>query len=152
MRALLAGGLVLALAACSGRSSRSAPLPAPTTGAAPSVTTATTARVPPTSTTTTVKKPAVDLIPQETPDLAATALLAAWTRGDRHAALQVAAEAAVDVLFARPPQTSSDRGCQQPLNGASSCAFGLAGDTGLVQIRTVTLAGGWVVSQVAFGD
>ena len=79
--------------------------------------------------------------------MAATALFDAWRRGDRHGALQVATQVAVDTLFARPPQADSDRGCQEPLNGQSSCAFGVGG--GLVQVQTVTLAGGWVVQSVS---
>jgi hypothetical protein len=50
-------------------------------------------------------------------------------------------------LFAQPVQPFSDRGCQDPQAGNSSCAFGLGG--GLVQIETVSLAGGWVVASVA---
>jgi hypothetical protein len=59
----------------------------------------------------------------------------------------VASAGAVATLFAQPVAPFSDRGCQDPQAGNSSCAFGLGG--GLVQIQTVSLAGGWVVGSVA---
>jgi hypothetical protein len=101
-----------------------------------------TTRVPAPTTTT-----AVPIAPQRTPDAAATALLAAWSHGDRVGARRVASAGAVATLFAQPVGPFSDRGCQDPQAGNSSCAFGLSG--GLVQIQTVSLAGGWVVGSVA---
>jgi hypothetical protein len=114
----------------------------PTT-AGPTITGPSPTTVAPTTTTT------VALIPQETPDLAARALLNAWHDGDRHAALVVAVPTAVMALFAQAPEAFSDRGCQQPLNGAASCAFGLGGDAAIAQVQTVSLAGGWVVQAVS---
>lgn len=137
---VLAATAVALLAACSGGGGPGRK-PAPTsTTPAPPPTTATTT---PGATTTTVA-----LIPQETPELAATALFAAWRDHDRHAALVVAVPAAVDTLFGQPVASSSDRGCQQPLDGRSSCAFGIGGQAAIAQVQTVTLAGGWVVQSV----
>jgi len=74
-------------------------------------------------------------------------LLDAWQNHDRHAAEQVAVPSAVATLFANPPEPFSDRGCQNPIANQSNCAFGL-GTSSLVQLQTVTLAGGWVVQTV----
>jgi hypothetical protein len=116
-------------------------LPAPTSSTPPP----TTATAPPTTAATTTTT--VALIPQETPDLAATMLLQDWDNHDRHAAEQVAVPSAVATLFAEAPQPFSDRGCQNPIATMSNCAFGL-GVSNLVQLQTVTLAGGWVVQTV----
>jgi hypothetical protein len=90
----------------------------------------------------------VALIPQETPDLAAEQLLTAWRNGDRASALAVAVPSAVASLFANPPQSFEDRGCQVPQNGMSNCAYGLGDDAGIAQIDTVSLDGGFVVQSV----
>jgi hypothetical protein len=127
--------------ACSGGAPH--PVVVPTTAPPSSLRSTTTTAAPAAPTTT------VALIPQETPDLAATALLTAWRAGDRHGALLVAIPSAVDALFAQGPQSFSDRGCQSPLNGMASCAFGIGGNAAIAQIQTVTLAGGWVVQTVA---
>jgi hypothetical protein len=116
-------------------------VPTPTTSTPAS----TAAPVPPTVAATTTTT--VALIPQETPDLAATMLLQDWQNHDRHAALQVAVPSAVATLFAQAPQSISDRGCQNPIATQSNCAFGL-GTSSLVQLQTVSLAGGWVVQTV----
>jgi len=134
--------LVTALVtACSGGGRH--PVAAPTTVPPTSVPTTPTTAAPAATSTT------VALIPQETPDLAATALLSAWRAGDRHGALLVAIPSAVEALFAQAPQSFSDRGCQSPLNGMASCAFGIGANAAIAQIQTVTLAGGWVVQMVA---
>jgi hypothetical protein len=101
--------------------------------------------VPPTVAATTTTT--VALIPQETPDLAATMLLQDWQNHDLHAAEQVAVPSAVATLFAQAPQAVSDRGCQNPIATQSNCAFGL-GASSLIQLQTVGLAGGWVVQTV----
>jgi hypothetical protein len=133
----------LGLAACTSGNTPSRGTPPSTSPTTPSSTTPSPTTAAPTTSTT------VALIPQETPDLAATALLAAWHDGDRHAALVVAVPPAVTALFAQAPEAFSDRGCQQPLNGAASCAFGLGGDAAIAQVQTVSLAGGWVVQAVS---
>ena len=131
-------GLILLIAAvlpsCSEGGARPAAVPSPT--------------VPPTiAATVAVTTTTVALIPQTTPDVAANALFTAWRQGDRAAASRVATPAAITVLFSQPPASFSDRGCQDPLGGTSSCAFGVG--TSLVTLHTVTLAGGWVVDAVA---
>lgn len=90
------------------------------------------------------------LLPQTSPDVAARSLLDAWRRADRLAALHLATTTAVDTLFSRPAQSYEDRGCQDPIAGRASCSFG-AGNT-LLDLGTVSLAGGWVVDQVMFED
>jgi hypothetical protein len=86
-------------------------------------------------------------VPVASPDAAANALFAAWERGDRVAARQVAAADAVATLFFYPPRPVSDRGCQDPLSGRAACAFGVG--SGLVQLQTVmALVGGWYVQSV----
>ena len=103
--------------------------------------------------TTTVHAPPTTaappgLIPQDSPGTAATTLFRAWSTGNRRLAGQVATPAVVDALFGRPATDVSNRGCQDPVGGQASCAF-RAGD-GLVQVHTVTLAGGWVVDSIVF--
>jgi hypothetical protein len=146
------GGVMAAaalLAACSTGGSGQAP---PTARSSTGVTTASgtvtsSPRVtPPPATTTTTEA----LIPQLTPEVAAKALFTAWGQGDRVGALHVATVEAVATLFAQAPQPFSDRGCQEPLAGHSACAFGVG--AGLVQLETVTLAGGWVVQSVVINS
>ena len=144
-------GAVLALAGCSsGAHPVVVPLPSTTAATSPptSVPTPTSATSPPTTEPTTTTT--IALIPQETPDLAATMLLDAWENHDRHAAAQVAVPSAVTTLFAYPPQSISDRGCQNPIATQSMCAFGL-GASSLIQLVTVSLAGGWVVQSLTVG-
>jgi hypothetical protein len=74
-------------------------------------------------------------------------LLNAWAHGDRVAAARVATASAVTQLFANPPQGFSDRGCQTPTAGMSSCAFGV-GNSQLIAVHTVTIDGGWLVDGV----
>ena len=128
------GGMVLVLGCSSSRPARTSPPPA----ASPSTT---QAQAP--STTA-----AIALIPQGSPDTAATTLLTAWRAGDPTLAAKVAIPAVIAAVFGRPAQAFSDRGCQDPVGGQSSCAFAVGG--GLVSVHTVTLAGGWVVDQIAF--
>ncbi len=136
--------LVTVIAACSGGGSATPPSTAalePSTTMAPGTTTSTSSTTAAPATTTTEV-----LTPQATPDAAAKTLLDAWRRGDRVAALHVATPAAVDALFATPPQTYSDRGCQDPSSGNSACAFGVG--NGLAQLQTASRAGGWIVQSV----
>ena len=98
--------------------------------------------------TTSTASSAVSLIPQTSPDVAAVALLNAWRAGDRVAAARVATPDAVASLFAQPPQSFSARGCQDPIGGRSACSFGVGG--GVVDLNTVTIAGGWVTDSVVF--
>jgi hypothetical protein len=136
------------LAACSGASggtdSRSTAPPSTSVTVPATTTTPATLVTPATGPPTTVA-----LIPQETPDLAATALFTAWNAGDRHAALVVAIPSAVDALFAVPPAAFSDRGCQTPISAIASCAFGIGNEAAIAQIHTVSLDGGWVVQSVS---
>jgi hypothetical protein len=137
---------LLAIAACS--SSGGSPHP-PAAAPAPSATPSAPASSPPATASLTTAQPTVTtqaLIPQESPDLAAKALFDAWSKGDRVGALHVATPAAVAALFAHPVVPYSDRGCQDPISARALCAFGLG--SGLAQIGTVTLAGGWVVETV----
>ena len=96
--------------------------------------------VAPTTTTT------VALVPQKSPTAAVAALLAAWRKGDRAGALQLAAPPAVDALFARPPMPTSDRGCTEPLNGSSDCAYRYG--AGVLNAQAAASGGGWVVRTV----
>jgi hypothetical protein len=149
VRATPVAALVLAAAvtACTGGSGSHPPASTTPSGALTSTTRPASRGV--TAPSPTAPATTVALIPQETPELAARALLTAWSKGDRHGALQVASPAAVAALFAVAAESFSDRGCQDPLNGQSSCAYGLGGDTGIAQITTVSLAGGWVVQSVS---
>src|SRR5579872_1144487 len=97
--------LMLILGACSSGGGAPAPTSAPATGA-PAVTTTT----------------APPLIPQASPLTAADTLLRAWNAGDRALASRVATPAVVAAVFGRPPVSYSDRGCQDPVGGQSSCA------------------------------
>jgi hypothetical protein len=127
---------VALLAACTAGTAK-APSATPPTSVRGQVTTAS-----PSSPTT-----ADPLVPVGSPDAAASALFAAWARGDRAAARQVATGDAVATLFFYPPRPVSDRGCQDPLGGRSGCAFGVG--SGLIQVETVmALVGGWYVDAV----
>ena len=114
----------------------------------PSATTNPPSPSPSTATQTTTTTTQVSQIPQASPDAAAVAVLNAWRAGDRAAAARVATPTAIATLFAQPPQGFSSRGCQDPLAGRSACSFGIGG--GLVDVNTVTLAGGWLVDGVTF--
>jgi len=146
-RALAALVCMGVLAACSGGNGADSSSAAPPSGSVvvPATTTAPTTPITP----ATAPPTTVALIPQETPDLAATALLTAWNAGDRHAALVVAIPSAVDALFAVPPAAFSDRGCQTPISAIASCAFGIGDEAAIAQIHTVSLDGGWVVQSVS---
>jgi len=91
-----------------------------------------------TTTTTTIA-----LTPQKTPVAAVNMLLAAWRKGDRAAARLVAEPAAVDALFAQPPQSTSDRGCTEPLNGSSDCAYRYG--AGVLNAQAAASGDGWIV-------
>jgi len=139
----------LAVAACSSAGPRSAP----TTGTGPATTTTVATTTPfPTTTTVAAATTAAPttttpaLSPQPTPLAAASALLAAWRAGDRAGAGRVATPAAVAALFAGAPQAYTDRGCQDPLNGTSACAFGAG--SGLIQLQTLNVPAGWIVQSV----
>jgi hypothetical protein len=112
-------------------------------GTGPTATITAPRTVAPTTTSTTIA-----LVPQSSPDEAANRLLAAWHGGDRAGAARVATPAAVATVFAHPPVDFTDRGCQDPIGGQASCAFGAGG--GLVTVHTVNQAGGWLVDQVTF--
>ena len=144
---MTAVALVTLIAACSGGGSAPQPSTAPP-GRSTTVAQVTTTSTSSTSSTTAAPATTTTeaLTPQATPDAAAKTLLDAWRRGDRVAALHVATPAAVDALFATPPQTYSDRGCQDPSSGNSACAFGIG--NGLAQLQTSSLAGGWIVQSV----
>ncbi|MHB8464841.1 MAG: hypothetical protein ACYDD7_08395 [Acidimicrobiales bacterium] len=92
--------------------------------------------------------PTTVIAPQPSPDVAANALLQAWQVGDRAVAARVASASAVATLFAHAPQPVSDRGCQDPVGGQASCAFGVG--SGLVTVHTVMAGGGWIVDEVGF--
>ena len=144
---MTAVALVTLIAACSGGGSAPQPSTAPP-GRSTTVAQVTTTSTSSTSSTTAAPATTTTeaLTPQATPDAAAKTLLDAWRRGDRVAALHVATPAAVDALFATPPQTYSDRGCQDPSSGNSACAFGVG--NGLAQLQTASRAGGWIVQSV----
>jgi hypothetical protein len=142
--AVFAAALLLAACSSAAHGTATAPAAAPATGAAAPAAPITS----PAATATTVRPTTTTeaLIPQESPDLAAQALFSAWGRGDRAAALHVATPAAVAALFDRPVAAFSDRGCQQPISERALCAFAVG--SGLAQVGTVNLAGGWVVEAV----
>jgi hypothetical protein len=152
-RAVIVGAsALLAVTACSGgttRAAHAAGAPSSSTSGAPAATTPTalsptTVQAPTTAAPTATTEA---LVPQSSPDLAARALFAAWSKGDRAAALQVATPAAVAALFGQPVASYSDRGCQDPISARALCAFEI-GD-GLAQVGTVRLlAGGWAVDTV----
>jgi len=75
-------------------------------------------------------------------------LFAAWRAGDRVGALKVASAGAVATLFAQAPQPYSNRDCQTGIDGRSYCAFGVG--SGLVQLLTVYVDGGWLVQSLVF--
>jgi hypothetical protein len=127
-------GVVVALGGC--QSTRTPPRVAPTS---------TTSR--PAATTTTVAPPR--LIPQVSPDAAANAVLSAWARGDIPTASLVATPTGLAQVFAHPPSSFSDRGCQVPIANQATCSFGITSG-GLANVHTVVLANGWVVDQVIF--
>ena len=138
--------VVLAAACSSGAASHAAGPTAPATAAPlPAMTLATTA-APTTTTTAAPATTTVALAPVSSPLAAADALLGAWRAGDRQAAARVATPDAVAALFAGPPRAYSDRGCQDPLNGASACAFGAG--SGLIQLQTINVPAGWIVESV----
>jgi hypothetical protein len=125
--------LILVLtASCSSGSHRSTP-------ATTRPTTVTTTRPAPTTTV---------LAPQPTPSQAANAFLNAWRTGDRVTAARVALPGAVAEVFVHPPADFSNRGCQDPVGGQASCAFGSGG--GLIAVHTVMSGSGWLVDQVTF--
>jgi ABC-type transport system substrate-binding protein len=127
---------VALLAACTAGTSK-----VPTSGAPASVPGHVTTASPSSPTT------ADPLVPVGSPDAAANALFAAWAGGDRAAARRVATADAVATLFFYPSRPISDRGCQDPLNGQSACAFGVG--NGLIQLHTVmALVGGWYVESL----
>jgi hypothetical protein len=45
-------------------------------------------------------------------------------------------------------QPTSDRGCQDPVGGSSTCAFMYG--SGLLSLQTTTVSGGWVVQSATF--
>ena len=112
-------------------------------------TTTTTTTAPTTTTTTTTTAPPPPAVPQSSPYAAAKALLGAWYAGDRAAALGVGTEEAVDALFARPPEPTSGRGCQDPIAGSSDCSYSIGHEV-LITIRTKSSGGGWIVDSVGF--
>jgi hypothetical protein len=137
---LLAAIAAASLGACGGHAATSS-LPVGGTSTLPPT-------APPTTgiaTSTAVTAPGT---PQPSPAQAADTLLAAWRRGDRNAALQVASAVAVTELFghaAAPPQS---RGCQDAIASASDCAFGVNGS--LLTLHTVEVPAGWVVEGVTY--
>ena len=98
--------------------------------------------------TTTTEAPTTTLPPQQpqaSPQKAAAAFVAAWTAGDRDAALAVADPPAVDALFAHPAVAVEQRGCNAPLSGTADCAYGI-GRQGLLVVTTRSAGGGgWLV-------
>ena len=133
---LLAAMVLLAACGSSGKGAAGA-----TTTLAASTTEAPATTVAATTTT-------VALSPLGSPDAAATALIDAWRKGDRAGALLVATPAAVDAMFGQAVQATSDRGCQDPIGGTSSCAFGYG--SGLLSITTSMAGGGWIVQSATF--
>ena len=152
---LLAVAAALLGGACSagsgGAPNHPAPGPSRAAGATASVTPATppATTAPATTAPPTTAPAAVALTPQPSPDQAANALLDTWRRGDHAGALHLATPAAVDALFSRPSQPAQDRGCQDPLNARSSCAF-MVGDGLLALQAGATLEGGWVIVGASF--
>jgi hypothetical protein len=95
--------------------------------------------------TTTV----VPAAPQATPDAAASAVIAAWKAGDRGSAAQVATAAAVDALFAQPPDGVVARGCMQGAADPRYCVYRT--DAGELQLKLTMGGGGWYVLDAVFG-
>jgi hypothetical protein len=130
--------MAVAVAACGSSSKGASSTTTASTAPAASTTTSTLQ-----ATTTTIA-----MTPQGSPDAASNALIDAWHKGDRAAALRVALPAAVDAMFAQPVQATSDRGCQDPQGGSSSCAFGYG--SGLLSLQLTMVSGGWVVQAATF--
>jgi hypothetical protein len=100
----------------------------------------------PTTTTTVVKGHFAS------PLEAASHLMAAWKAGDTTAALESAAQAAVDTLFEHEYSQYQSRGCDAPGQLGSDCNFRLS-QAGGVRIHVVAdPTAGFLVQSVFFID
>jgi hypothetical protein len=143
MRRLVAAALALgALAACGGDDDTG--VIAPTVVTLPS-TTATTARTAP----PTTGGPLIPQSPAADPGTAANALIAAWRDGNQLAALTIADQPAVDVLFAIPVEAPQARGCNQGGADPTYCVYRL--QAGELQLRVGRRASGWIVVGAILG-
>jgi hypothetical protein len=106
------------------------------------------------STSTTTPPPPTTVLPAQPADFptdAARRAIAAWRSGDRDAALSIAVQAAVDVLFAADPGVIEDRGCNQPPPDTPVLCVYRTG-AGELQLRMVPVPGGWIVEQALLTD
>jgi hypothetical protein len=138
---VVAAGAALAIAACGGDSGQSTA----STTAAPVATTTSTPTTAATTTSVTVPQ-----APAPSVQAAADALLGAWRAGNQLAALTAADKAAVDVLFAIPPETGEARGCNASGADPSYCVYRLS--AGELQLRVSKRGDGWIVSNAILGS
>jgi hypothetical protein len=138
---VIAACAAFAISACGGDTG---PGTAPTTAA----TVASTTSTPTTAATTT--SVSVPQAPAPTVQAAADALLGAWRAGNHLAALTAADKAAVDVLFAIPPEAGEARGCNASGADPSYCVYRLS--AGELQLKVSKRGDGWIVSGAILGS
>ena len=103
-----------------------------------------------TSTTVQATPPAsVPGVKLTTPTAAANHLYEAWRTGDRTKALQAANERAVSALFARPFNSASFRGCDEPSQLGADCSYRYEGG-GLIMHVTGDATTGFIVETAEF--
>jgi hypothetical protein len=112
--------------------------------------TATTGVVTTPTTVATTTSVTIPQTPQPTPAAAADGLLNAWRAGNGLAALTVADKAAVDVVFAIPPEAGQSRGCNSSGADPSYCVYRLS--AGELQLRVSKRGDGWIVSGAILGS
>ena len=76
-----------------------------------------------------------------TPKDAANHLYEAWKSGDKAKALQAASQRAVDALFARPFNTASFRGCDEPDQLGADCSYRYEGGGLVIHVIGDTTSG-----------
>lgn len=140
---------VVAVAACAGSDDAVQPTTTATNSTIPAAVTSTTTTTAPTTTASTTPPPT----PRPSAREAVDYLLGAWRAGDRVGALTVAEPAAVDSLFAIPPETPESRGCNEPppgLGAPTYCVYRL--NAGELQVRAAEREGGYIVDLVVLGS
>jgi hypothetical protein len=132
------------LAACSDDGSQSADVTT-TRGSEASTSTSTS-----TSTTDDTSSVTVGII-CTSPEDAASALVSAWTAGDRAAARRCATDAVVDELFTTngAGNTWTDQGCDKTDPAAPVCAYSYEGGAAFLTTGGSD-AGGWKVTKLRF--
>ena len=157
MRRWLAVGattVALALGACSGGDDGAveAPFDPPADPTGGSTTTTAVVILDDPAATVTSAAPAAQT-PLPSGREAIDAVLAAWSAGDRPAALRVASAEAVDALFAVPVDATEDRGCNRGnVNTAIQCVFRLPSGELQVRARPTLDGGGFLVDFVLLGS